>query len=229
MKNNTTIQIRQIPENVTNIREFLDYDKLEIKNQDDYYTVSQHFSAVKKHLKMTEDERVKITGPINQSLRNVNDLFKRISDPLTKISKTLTTKMAAWTDSQRKLLEEEERKKRAAEKAKFEADAKAAKLEAIETDSSVAFDAAQTLQKRADAIDTQNVEVKQTVRLGAVGTVAERRTWTYKITDPLLVPRPYLIIDEKSLNYVARQIKNGPVPSIPGVEFYQETSFSALR
>lgn len=228
MENNTTIVVKQIPADISNIRHFLDYEKVQITCKDEYDTAGIYFLQIKKHLKLAEEERVKITGPLNTSLRNTNDLFKRISDPLKKIQTIIESKMRTWTDSERKRLEAEQKAKLEAEKKAFAEQAKAAKKEAIELGSEVAFEAATTLQKRADSIDTENVQVKQTLRLGQEGTVAERRVWKFKVVDETLIPREFLTIDEKKVNGLKTQYGESG-KTIPGIEFYQETSFSALK
>jgi len=226
MENNTSIQIKQIPTDISNIRHFYDYENLKVTCKDEYETAATYFLQVKHHLKITEAERTKITGPINQALKNTNDLFKRISDPLNKIKNALESKLRIFADSERKKLEEEERLRREEEKRKFDEQAKAAKLEAMELESETALETAHTLQKRADSIDTENVIVKQTVRAGSIGTMAERRTWKWKVTDEKLIPRSLLVVDEKQLNAMAKAYGQNE-QAIPGIEFYQETSFSA--
>lgn len=226
MENNTTIVVKQIPADISNIRPFYEFENINITCRDEFETASAYFLQTKAHLKLVEAERVKITGPLNQALKNTNDLFKRISDPLNKIKDKLNAKMGVFADGERKKLEEQKKAELAAQKAKFEADAKEAKKDAVELGSETALEAATTLQKRADEIDTENVEVKQTVRLGSIGTMAERRVWQFKVTDPTLVPREYLMIDEKKLNSVKKEFGEGQ-KQIPGIEFYLETSFSA--
>ena len=46
--------------------------------------------------------------------------------------------------------------------------------------------------------------------------------WKFRVVNPDLVPREYLIIDEKKLNEIARTTK-GTI-NIAGIEFYSEKS-----
>lgn len=224
--NNTTITVKQIPADIANIRQFYEFENINITNRDEFETASAYFLQTKGHLKLVESERVKITGPINQALKATNDLFKRISDPLNKIKDQLNSKMQVFADGERKKLEEQKRIELEAKKKQFEEEAKKAKLEAIELGSETALQVASNFQNLANQIDTENVEVKQTVRLGAIGTMAERRTWQFKVTDVNLIPREYLIVDEKKINLIKKEFgEKGQ--TIAGIEFYQETSFSA--
>lgn len=224
--NNTTIVVKQIPTDISNIRQFYEYENITITNRDEFETASAYFLQTKAHLKLVEEERKKIVDPINKALKATNDLFKRISDPLNKIKDQLNSKMKVFADGERKKLEEQKRIELEEQKKKFEEDAKKAKMEAIELGSQTALEVANTFQKRANEIDTENVEVKQTVRLGAIGTMAERRTWQFKVIDVNLIPREYLIVDEKKINAIKKEFGEKGL-SIPGIELFQETSFSA--
>ena len=224
--NNTTIVVKQIPTYISNIRQFYEYENITITNRDEFETASAYFLQTKAHLKLVEEERKKIVDPINKALKATNDLFKRISDPLNKIKDQLNSKMKVFADGERKKLEEQKRIELEEQKKKFEEEAKKAKMEAIELGSQTALEVANTFQKRANKIDTENVEVKQTVRLGTIGTMAERRVWKWEVTDIEKVPRYLLTIDTKALNELASGYKKDPV-EIDGIKFYQETSFSA--
>lgn len=224
--NNTVINIKQIPQDISNIRQFYEFENITITNRDEFETASAYFLQTKARLKLVESERVKITVPINDALKATNNLFKKISDPLNKIKDQLSLKMQVFADGERKKLEDQKRIELEAQKKQFQEDAKKAKIEAIELGSEIALQVSNNFEGLAKKIDTQNVEVKQTVRLGAIGTMAERRTWQFKVTDINLIPREYLMVDEKKMNAIKKEFgEKGQ--TIPGVEFFQETSFSA--
>lgn len=221
------VLVAPIPADVSNIRHFYDYENMQITCQDERETAVQYFLQIKSHLKRTEEERQKITKPLNEALRSTNELFKRITDPLNKIKDKLESRMASFADSERKRLVDEERKKREAAKKEFEDQAKAAKREAIELGSETALETANNFQKRADEVDTQNVQVSQTVRFWSIGTLAERRVWKWRLLDINLVPDEYFQLNEKSINSKAKEFGEKQI-QIPGIEIYQETGFSAL-
>lgn len=52
-----------------------------------------------------------------------------------------------------------------------------------------------------------------------------RTNWRYEIVDESLVPREYLMVDEKKLGAYARAMKT--VASVPGVRFYAEQSVAS--
>lgn len=224
--NNTNVIVKQIPEDISNIRQFYAYENITITNRDEFETASAYFLQTKAHLKLVESERKKIVDPINNALRATNDLFKRITDPLNKIKDQLNSKMQVFADNERKKLEEQKRIELEEKKKAFEQEAKKAKMEAIELGSESALEVANNFQNLANKIDLENVEVKQTVRLGSIGTMAERRIWQFKVSDINLIPRQYLMVDEKKINAIKKEFGESG-QTIPGIEFYQETSFSA--
>lgn len=221
------LQIKSADPEVVNIREYLSYDNLAITCQDEYETAGSYLLNVKSKLKIVEEERQKIVAPLNTSLRNTNDFFKRVSDPLNKIKDKLLIKMGAYADAQRKRLEDEKRAQLKAQKEEFEKQAATAKKEAIELGSETALETANNFKQRAAEIDTTKVEVSQTMRLGKIGTVAERLDWTWEVTDITKVPREYLIIDEKRINAIAKA--QGKTPQVvEGIRFFQKTNFAAI-
>ena len=52
--------------------------------------------------------------------------------------------------------------------------------------------------------------------------ISRRQTWKFRVVAEELIPRPYLIPDEKSLGTLARSLKGKAI--VPGVEFYCEES-----
>jgi hypothetical protein len=76
----------------------------------------------KRLQKLVEDERVKITGPINVGLRAVNALFKRMSEPLETAERTMKRVALAWDTEQDRI------KARAVREAARIADEERAKL-----------------------------------------------------------------------------------------------------
>jgi len=51
-----------------------------------------------------------------------------------------------------------------------------------------------------------------------------RKTWKYRIVDPNMIPREYLVPNETLIGGIARTMKEKA--SIPGIEFYSEASAS---
>lgn len=71
-------------------------------------------------------------------------------------------------------------------------------------------------------------DVSKDIRSNKVAGATKR--WVHKISDPSLVPREFLMVDEKKgRDYYMDQVKKKIKPEIPGFEIYQETSISTRR
>lgn len=57
--------------------------------------------------------------------------------------------------------------------------------------------------------------------------VSTRTIWRYRIIGPDLLPRKFLIPDEKALASYARSMREKAVGTVPGVEFYSEQTVAA--
>lgn len=57
--------------------------------------------------------------------------------------------------------------------------------------------------------------------------ISSRKTWTFRITDINLVPREYLIVDEKAVGQVVRALKDKA--RIPGIETYPVDSVAIRK
>lgn len=122
-------------------------------------------------------------------------------------------KMSAYQDEQERLRREEEDRQRAvAQKIADDAALEAAKQ----------AEAAGN-HEEAEAIIQTPVYVAPVVLPKSVpqAKTGIRKIWTFRIIDPALVPRAYLMINESALLAQARSTNNN-LP-VPGVEFYQKS------
>lgn len=81
----------------------------------------------------------------------------------------------------------------------------------------------------AEAVLDEPIETPPVVVSAAVPKsdgISTRKTWTYRIVDEAKIPRQYLIPDTRALGSLARSLREKA--SVPGVEFYAETS-TAVR
>ena len=151
--------------------------------------------------KEVDSRRRFFVDPLNQQVKNINDLFRGYSDPLGEADRIVRNKVLIYQAEEAKRVAEEQRK--ALEEAKAQAE-EASKYPAEE------FIPIQisTVQKP-----------EKTVRAGA-GSATTRQVWTFKIVDPSKVPDEYKVVDEKK---IAAVVKAG-VRNIPGVEIYLTSS-----
>lgn len=103
---------------------------------------SEDLKQVKALQKEVEEKRTSITGPLNQAVKAVNDLFRSPKEYLDKAEATLKRAMVTWTSEQERLAAE------ARARAEAEARAERERLAAIEREQA---EAARKAQEEAQA------------------------------------------------------------------------------
>jgi len=73
---------------------------------------SVFLKQVKDFENSVEEKRLKITQPLNQSLKEINDIFKKLKEPLIEARVSLTKKIIDWKTAEAKRLEVEEARRR---------------------------------------------------------------------------------------------------------------------
>lgn len=166
-------------------------NNFDIASQEDLTFATELIQEAKSRAKKLDDQRQEITKPINLALRKVNDLFKPAITAFQQIESTLKRKIVVYDALQ----------KRRAQEA----------LEAAQQ-------AAQAGESQAltQALATHDDAAQATKAQG----LSAREAWTFRVTDPALVPREFLTVDEKALAAYARAKKG--TASVPGVEFFSE-------
>lgn len=147
---------------------------------------------------------------------------RKWADPLDQAEKALKPKIANYLLEQDRLAQEAARREReaqdkirqVADKASDEAYDKIKVGDLDEADEVVA-----DAQAKIDQI--QAARPAPIAKPVAAGT-SLRQVWTFRIVDPALVPRAYLLIDEQKLRTYARLMKDQA--QVPGVEFYAEAT-----
>ena len=184
-----------------------------------YAGTADRLKDVKRVLGELDTARKKVTKPLDEAKKALMDLFKPAIERLETAERFYKNKMMDYQrELDRKaaaaqaLLDEQARK----ERAKLEAKAEKA---AAKGD----IDKADDLQAQAATVVAPVVEAAKP-KVAGVNTVTR---WKYRITDDKLIPREYLIVNEKILQALATSSKGSL--QVPGVQFYSETDVSASR
>ncbi len=219
-----------------------------IDSTDMYELAAGELQQVKKFQKSVEAQRTAITEPLNAALKSVNALFKAPKEWLEQAEVTLKTSMMAFQrDQERRRIEEQARleeaarierarlaEEAAAAEAKAQTEAAALRQQAEQEKAAGNAEAAARLESQADtrkeegAITAQVLDQTSQLMSAPISTVvtpkvagiSTRKQWCFRITDAALVPREYLVIDEKKIGGVVRALKDAA--NIPGVEAYEE-------
>jgi len=149
-------------------------EALVIKVSDDESAAYKILQAIKERMKLVEDKRTSITKPMNKSLKEVNALFKTLSEPLKTADKIIRDKILAF------------RTKREEQAAKRQEKLIARAEE--EEDENIA----EALADKAAAVQA-NVGESQTMK-----------RWTFKVIDIKKVPRQYLVLDSVAVRDAIR-------------------------
>jgi len=173
-------------------------DSLIIRAADDETAAYEVLRKIKQRKTTIEDERKKITKPLNASLKQVNALFKNLSEPLSEADKIIRQKILAF------------RAKREEQAAKRQAKL----LEKAETAEEEEDD-----EERAEELTEQAAKV-----VPLVGSSTTSKRWTFTVEEPSVVPRKYMMVDDRAIRAAVR---NG-VRDIPGVKIYQEEGLRVL-
>lgn len=219
-----------------------------IDSVDMYQMAASELQTIKGRAKALDEKRKSITKPIDEAKTAVMDMFRQPLAILTEAEGVIKRALLTYDQEQEALRKAEEdrlreiaRKERealeakakeaeraAAEKAaalKKQAEeaaaagnvAEAAKLEAkAETVTAKAEDRASALTMQAHAIAAPTV-VREVPK---VAGLSKQTVWHARVEDASLVPREYLVVNEKLLDGVAKSTK-GAI-KVPGVTFYAE-------
>lgn len=226
------------------------YAKYEIKSNPQYEAAADDLKKIKAKINELEEKRKSITIPMDTAKSRIMEFFRVPVDRLKAAEGIIKQCLGIWQDEQekirqakenelRKIAEEQERKEKArlaaiaakeAEKAaelrkraQEEQDkAKKAKLKAdAEAASAKSKDA---LEEAAQVHVDVPVVVSETPE---VSGIVSKTTWTYEIVDETLIPRTFLMVDEKKLSGVARATKG--TLDVPGVRFFPEKGIAASK
>jgi hypothetical protein len=199
--------------------------KIDIVNADTAEKAGWNLGKIRAVEKELEDLQYSLTNPLEKRKKSIIAAFKEPKDKVLAVKDYLKKQVLRWSDH----LEETQRKEQAELEAKAEAQQEAAraKLEAearaVLEEDPFAFDEAEYIEMEAQTlcVPTPILPAKKTIPFNA----SIREDWTFEVTEPELVPRQFLIPNEKALGVVAREQKENA--SIPGVRFFAKRGFNA--
>lgn len=190
---------------------------LAIKTAGGYAAAADRLKLVKGLLQKIEEARTRITKPMNEALRQVNAQAKEASAPLIDAEAKIKRAMIAYSEEQERIRREEQRK------AEEEARRQREKLEqqAAKALASGKVEKAEQLEQRAATVVAPVIQ-REAPKVTGVST---REVWKFEVTDPALVPREYLTIDEKKIGAIVRAMKGDT--NIPGVRVWADKSLAS--
>lgn len=188
-----------------------------IVDNDSYLASAEDLKQIKAQIKAIEDYRKSITDPINEQIKRIKAFFDVPINKLKEAEEVIKGAILKYQKEQeRKRLEEQARLREEAEKRRLELEQKIKKLE-----EQGKTEKAEEIKQQAETIITP-VLANDTVK---VAGISKMKVWKYRIVDENLIPREYLMPNEKMLTQIAKSTKGAL--KIPGVEFYCEETIAA--
>lgn len=171
-----------------------------VKSEADKEKAAELINKMDNALKLVEERRTKITKPINDSLKSINDLFRPFKTQLEGGIKLVKQQVLLYVTEQEEIARKEaERIAKRVEKGTMKKETAANKLDSIKS------------------------PIEKVSSSG--GGLNFRKVDKIRIVDVSLIPREYLVPDEDKIFDAV--IKGGV--DIPGVEKYQETVVAKAR
>lgn len=182
-------------------------------------------SQVKRMRKALDDRRKEITGPLQDTVKQIIAFANTLDAPLCLAEEHIRAQATAYAraiaDEQRR-----EQDKIMLEKLRAEAD-KEAQLKAAPVFSSSVQEELEEKQKIEEEAKQRRIELNvQERNLKAQGVKGTSEVWTYKIMDESLVPDEYWMLDESKIR---NAVKVQKIRGIPGINIYSETQVSLRR
>ena len=193
-----------------------------VASDDDYAQASEILKIVKGRYQEIETKRKAMTLPLDEAKRRIMDFFRQPLEQLGNAEHQIKSALLAFTQERERIRWEQEEQLQALARVERE---RLNKLTSEKLSQALEED---NLEKAEEILDTV-VEVAaptvQRERLKVQGIKTVTR-WKYKIIDESLIPREYLMPNEKLLANTAVATKGAT--KIPGVEFYSESTVSSM-
>lgn len=214
-------------------------DGLVIESQQDAQMVGEVLKRIAATKKEVGAKRMEITRPLDAAKKAAINQEKETLEPLEILDRKLRQLFAEWRAEQERIAREareaaererreaEERARRAAEEAEREARRREQAAQERKTEAARERNrlAAEEAQRQADAermraLTTAAATPVEAATPKAPAGVGTQTRWVAEVVDEAQVPREFLAVDMRAINYAVRQ----GAREIPGVEIRPETS-----
>lgn len=181
--------------------------------------------AIRNKIKELDGMRKDMTRPLDDSKKRIMDFFRKPILALEQAKADVNSRITAYTLEEQRKAEAERKRIEAQMKAEAEAEAKRKEAEAMEALESGNAEQAEELIAEAEEVK-ESVPVVQVQAEKVDGTYL-KKSYSFVITDPTIIPRPYLTPDEKKIQKVIDAMK-GDV-DIPGIKVIENVKAVSRR
>lgn len=201
------------------LEKYQPFADLAIVREDDAKVATDTRQIAKDNLKEIEKVRIHLKEPVLEMAKRIDQQAKKASGPWTKLVEAIDSRLLEWHEKQEKARLEAEKKRREEERYRLEAEKAAL---ALDGDEKGTLEIENNLARmEAKPIEISNATKTET----ATSYVIEN--WKFTVTDPQLVPREFLMVDEVKIGKYARTMKADA--KMPGVSFYVEKNIGGRR
>ena len=190
---------------------------ISIVDQTGYEEAALALKHIKARSSALEDERTKITKPMDAAKKAVMDLFRKPQDFLVEAEKVIKGAMITYSNEQDRLRRAEQaRLDEIARKEREKLEAQAAKAQ-----SAGKVEKAEAIMEKAQVVAAPVVEPTVAKTAG----ISYRTVWEFEIVDETAIPREWLVPDQKAIGGAIRSTQ-GKI-SIPGVKAIARKTIAA--
>lgn len=220
------IETKEIKEMTTNAEQTLTTcQNLKIKGQEEYSYAGECLKQIKSKMTNLEDKRKEITRPLDVAKKAVMDLFRKPLDMLSEAERIIKKGLLTYQQEQETLRREQEKKLTEQARKEEERKRKALEERARKAEEKGNLEKAEELREKKEEVFVPAPVVPNQVE--KIRGVTTKKIWKFRIVDANLIPREYLIPNEKMLGDIARATKD--TLKIPGIGFYSEEVIASGR
>lgn len=193
-----------------------------IISNDGYIKAGEILKTIKGRYQEIEAKRKEMTLPLDETKRRIMDFFRQPLEQLSNAERLIKGAMVGFTQEQEKIRREEEQRIQALAREEQE------RLDKLVMEGIAQAQKEGNLAKAEEILATVvqvAVPIVQSEKPRVQGIKTITR-WKYRVIDGALIPREYLIPNEKMLADIAISAK-GTI-KIPGVEFYSESTVASI-
>jgi len=176
-------------------------EKLVIRTAEDLTPVTNDLSVISQLKKALEEKRKEYVVPLQGQVKDFNDAFKTLMEPIEIADKTTRAKILEFQVKQQVIRQEQERINQ------MRMDAARAEME--------------LKGELTESVDLVEVVAEAPTRVSTdMGTIGQRDNWKWKVVNFTLVPDEYKMINPAVVTPAAKSYKD--TRTIPGIEIYNE-------
>lgn len=207
----TLVEPAADPELSASAKRMLEQAKaLEVTTAEDYESAASVLQALTVREKDVEAKKAELWNPLAKLTKSVQALFNPPLKVLDEAKKLVSSKMGTYAQEQRNIaLAAQARADQEADEARRKLEAKAERAEEQGD-----FARADVFTSRANSIEAPEIEAD----IPKVHGVQLRQRWLFEVTDASLVPREYLMVDERLIR--AEVNAKESLAKIPGVRIW---------